>query len=446
MDDKAHFGKYIATARDIESGMYRVHMVQMEQFAQMVAGLMAKHFDHRDPSWPYENNIMALIRSHQRPFALVNEYAAAHGLIRCDMPLIEQKLGAFVPLDAADEDAFVVNVGTPSMTDRVAAHNAQANQAEVAQRAAGAITLDLNIFDDDGNVVDGATADVTREQVSDIVDHASQLVLVRRDGGDTDAVMNELEEALVAASVIAEEDGDRFLMLNGVPVKSGDMATHNEYGAVQVGFDDDHGWHYRRFGYAGFGLDTNNLTAIKPAFTLDDEDDLPVAGVTHDGRNIYHCYHRDDEVLREFHFTLDSEVVHGEVMMVTEGQFDARDVPKEFISESKQPIEWVLAAMRDGWSPGGRADIDPNTVYAVVQEGGSSVEIYLHTFDNRTDAVKGRAECADGAYRTSEVVPVPRALADHPEFDAVVESILQSTLSFDYPAEETAKKPAKHKL
>lgn len=64
------------------------------------------------------------------------------------------------------------------------------------------ITLDLNVFDDDGVVVDGTTAELTREQISDIVDHAAQLILQRRDGKPIDEILDELDNALAASGVI----------------------------------------------------------------------------------------------------------------------------------------------------------------------------------------------------------------------------------------------------
>ena len=64
------------------------------------------------------------------------------------------------------------------------------------------IPVGLNIFDDDGLVVDAATSDLTVQQISDIVDHASQAVLLRRSGHSIDDVLNELEEALISADVI----------------------------------------------------------------------------------------------------------------------------------------------------------------------------------------------------------------------------------------------------
>lgn len=67
---------------------------------------------------------------------------------------------------------------------------------------ADTVTLDLNIFEDVGNVVDGTTATLSIEQLSKIVDPASQLILIRRDGRSLDNVLDELDEALSVADVI----------------------------------------------------------------------------------------------------------------------------------------------------------------------------------------------------------------------------------------------------
>lgn len=70
------------------------------------------------------------------------------------------------------------------------------------------VTLNLNVFDDVGNVVDGTTATLTVAQLSDIVDQASQLILIRRDGQRVDlcGVLDELDEALSVAEVIDTQD------------------------------------------------------------------------------------------------------------------------------------------------------------------------------------------------------------------------------------------------
>ncbi len=68
-------------------------------------------------------------------------------------------------------------------------------------------TVTLGVFDSKGDMVGTAAKTLTLDAVEDIVDHATQLVLVRRDGSDEDAmnvVTGELEEALVVAGIIGE--------------------------------------------------------------------------------------------------------------------------------------------------------------------------------------------------------------------------------------------------
>lgn len=59
----------------------------------------------------------------------------------------------------------------------------------------------LNIFSDDGVVVDTTTAELTLDQISDIIDHAARLILNVRNG-QSGVDLSELEEALVVAGVI----------------------------------------------------------------------------------------------------------------------------------------------------------------------------------------------------------------------------------------------------
>lgn len=70
-------------------------------------------------------------------------------------------------------------------------------------------TITINTMDDEGNVVDTTAMELPLTAVSDIVDHAAQLILVLRDMArgrqsinDFDAVISELEDALVAPGVI----------------------------------------------------------------------------------------------------------------------------------------------------------------------------------------------------------------------------------------------------
>lgn len=61
-------------------------------------------------------------------------------------------------------------------------------------------TLNLNIFDDEGKVVDSGAVDMSLSELSDVVSHATQLTLVgysgRRSSGDTDAIIDRLEKAV----------------------------------------------------------------------------------------------------------------------------------------------------------------------------------------------------------------------------------------------------------
>lgn len=103
--------------------------------------------------------------------------------------------------------ALAQKVDLPVLNDAVTtALDAYANNAGEIENL---VTLDLNVFDDGGDVVDGTTATLSVEQLSDIVDHASQLILMRRDGQALDNVLDELDEALTVSDVIDEPAGHK---------------------------------------------------------------------------------------------------------------------------------------------------------------------------------------------------------------------------------------------
>ncbi|MDA8652367.1 hypothetical protein N9L75_07345 [Porticoccaceae bacterium] len=86
------------------------------------------------------------------------------------------------------------------------------------------VSVLLNHFDEGGNAVDSSTMELSESNISDIIDHAAQLVLVMRDmankkaGIDVfDQVCVELESALVASDVVAKEFPDA----NFVPALKG---------------------------------------------------------------------------------------------------------------------------------------------------------------------------------------------------------------------------------
>lgn len=74
-------------------------------------------------------------------------------------------------------------------------------------------------------------------------------------------------------------------------------------------------------------------------------------------------------------------------------------------------------------------------VHLVVQEGGSSTEIYFAQFATADEAQAHRDSCAEAAYRTSPVIPVPRSLAEHPEFGNTIHEILRGTWMLGYPTD-----------
>ena len=72
--------------------------------------------------------------------------------------------------------------------------------------------------------------------------------------------------------------------------------------------------------------------------------------------------------------------------------------------------------------------------YVIVQQGGSSCELYVHSHDSEEDAENDRIDCArDGAYRTSPVIPIPASVAALSELfyesvDAIVGASVQMEL------------------
>lgn len=76
------------------------------------------------------------------------------------------------------------------------------------------------------------------------------------------------------------------------------------------------------------------------------------------------------------------------------------------------------------------------TRYVLIQEGGSSAELYVHAHASLADAEADRVSCEEGgSYRTSEIVEVPASLAAHPQFYEVVEQLVRATGTLSYPSE-----------
>ncbi|MEY2152324.1 hypothetical protein AB7849_15570 [Rhodanobacter sp. 115] len=69
--------------------------------------------------------------------------------------------------------------------------------------------------------------------------------------------------------------------------------------------------------------------------------------------------------------------------------------------------------------------------YLVVQEGGTSGELYVLAGESREEAEDLRAGCSQASYRTSAVIEVPAVLAAHGEtLYELIEEILRAERSY----------------
>lgn len=70
--------------------------------------------------------------------------------------------------------------------------------------------------------------------------------------------------------------------------------------------------------------------------------------------------------------------------------------------------------------------------FLVVQEGGSSQELYVHSLFTRAQAHRYQVGAGeDGAYRTSDVIEVPADLAAHPDFYRIAEELVKAAFTLE---------------
>lgn len=67
-------------------------------------------------------------------------------------------------------------------------------------------------------------------------------------------------------------------------------------------------------------------------------------------------------------------------------------------------------------------------VFVVVQEGGTSAELYTNTYDKRADANAFRRSAAAAAYKTTEVLEVRREIADKIGFEDFCTRLAQAVV------------------
>jgi hypothetical protein len=77
---------------------------------------------------------------------------------------------------------------------------------------------------------------------------------------------------------------------------------------------------------------------------------------------------------------------------------------------------------------------DDTPVFVLIQEGGTSFELYIHAHTTREEAEDDRVSCeTNGAYRTSDILEVPSRLADQPGFYELAEQLVCSVAKLASP-------------
>lgn len=95
-------------------------------------------------------------------------------------------------------------------------------------------------------------------------------------------------------------------------------------------------------------------------------------------------------------------------------------------------VEKGVATFPDGEAFDLGATLQP--AYIVVQQGGSSGELYVHSHRSVAEAVKDRKSCAEAAYMTSAIIEVPAVVAALGEtFYEAAEAIVEATTNLGYP-------------
>lgn len=107
-----------------------------------------------------------------------------------------------------------------------------------------------------------------------------------------------------------------------------------------------------------------------------------------------------------------------------------RNVP---FSVTPGPDDTFRVECSDGGAVKAADELKPH--YLVIQEGGSSSELYVHLHDTERSAKNDRKRCSNrGAYRTSPVVEIPPCLGILEEqVIGLVEAVAKATLDMSHP-------------
>ena len=97
------------------------------------------------------------------------------------------------------------------------------------------VELNLSIKDDEGNVVDGTTAQLSLEQISSIVDQASDLVMAHRSGQPIDEALAALDETFSESHVLSRVDN--VVGSSSVDLDARTSTAYDELASYQFGDD-----------------------------------------------------------------------------------------------------------------------------------------------------------------------------------------------------------------
>ncbi len=100
----------------------------------------------------------------------------------------------------------------------------------------------------------------------------------------------------------------------------------------------------------------------------------------------------------------------------------------------KVSIKKGIVTFKDGKTFNLGETLKAKKAFAIIQEGGSSTELYLHAHSSREEAEQDRVSCAQGSYRTSRIIEIPAVLSSLGEsFYSVADELIDSVPTIDYP-------------
>ncbi|MCY1369498.1 hypothetical protein D9M69_565440 [compost metagenome] len=70
--------------------------------------------------------------------------------------------------------------------------------------------------------------------------------------------------------------------------------------------------------------------------------------------------------------------------------------------------------------------------FVLIQEGGTSMERYVHAHSSAEEAEDDRVSCARASYRTTPHIEVPGSLATHPDFYSTLDALVDSLNELGY--------------